>query len=73
MMRHIAHLGPLLGPTGRKRGLADCWECRYILGALQDAPVAQLDRAFDYETGPARRINPEPIRNQSITLTLFGG
>jgi hypothetical protein len=37
--------------------------------SLQCAPVAQLDRAFDYETGFRLRINPELTRNQSINET----
>jgi hypothetical protein len=40
----------ILGTETRKTTLADLGECRYILGASGDAPVAQLDRAFDYES-----------------------
>ena len=38
---------------------------------LQCAPVAQLDRAFDYESAEASRINPQLIRKQFI-LSGFG-
>ena len=41
--------------------------CKVLI--LQDAPVAQLDRAFDYETHILFRINHGLIRNQSVNKT----
>jgi hypothetical protein len=46
----FAGIGELPVPDFTVTALADSAECRYILGAPRDAPVAQLDRAFDYES-----------------------
>ena len=63
-------LVPKLVPTTN-----DGWKIMRSQGKvliLQRAPVAQLDRAFDYETGRFRRTDPRLIRKQ-FTFSGFGG
>jgi hypothetical protein len=72
--------GPLLGPTEGKTDLADHSGCRYSFASLRYAPVAQLDRAFDYESKGrtfescrAHLLILKALRFQNPSFSGFGG
>jgi len=69
MNSHGSRPATVLGTTSLKSDIAKWFKNRYIIAASKYAPVAQLDRAFDYEALRACRINPELIRNKSINAT----
>jgi hypothetical protein len=51
------------GVNGGKTGIAEGLGRRYSIAPAKNAPVAQLDRAFDYENHAASPSNPRVIRN----------